>query len=91
MDDVRSTFSVVYSSRGSNKPHCPEYRELSQNWGFQANVFAMANKEPEKIAKIKQDYLTDTLTLLTYLIQEAEAEEKEQKFQQTIKDAKRGR
>ena len=49
----------------------------------------MADEKIEKVAQVKQEYLTDTLTFLTYLIQKGEMEEEEDQFQQTLRDAKR--
>lgn len=50
----------------------------------------MANEEITKVAQVKQEYLTDTLTFLTYLIQKGEMEEEEDQFQELRRKAKRG-
>ena len=42
----------------------------------------------EKIAEINQTYLTDFLTLLTYLIQKGEAEDEEDRYQEQLRKAK---
>ena len=51
----------------------------------------MANEEITKVAEIYQIHLNDFLTFLTYRIQKGEMEEVEDKFQQTLRDAKRKR
>lgn len=50
----------------------------------------MADGQIGKVAQIKQEYLNDTLTFLTYLIQKSEMEEREDKFQELRQMAKRG-
>lgn len=50
----------------------------------------MADGQIGKVAQIKQEYLNDTLTFLTYLIQKGEMEEREDKYQDTLRRAKRG-
>ena len=50
----------------------------------------MADGQIGKVAQIKQEYLNDTLTFLTYLIQKSEMEEREDKFQDQLRRAKRG-
>lgn len=50
----------------------------------------MADGQIGKVAQIKQEYLNDTLTFLTYLIQKSEMEEQEDKFQEMRQKAKRG-
>lgn len=49
----------------------------------------MADKKPSEIAKINQEYITDFFTLLTFIIQEGEADEEERKFQEQMRKAKR--
>lgn len=51
----------------------------------------MADEKIEKIAEINQQYLNDTLTFLSYLITKQEAEEEEDKFQENLRKAKKGR
>lgn len=88
MGTVRNTFPYVFQNGGSNKPHCQRYRELGEDWGMQKIVFDMANSKIEKVAEINQQYLSDFLTFLTYLIQKGEMEEEEEKFQETLRKAK---
>lgn len=51
----------------------------------------MADEQITKVAEIKQLYLTDTLMFLTYLIQKQEADEQEDKYQEMLRKAKKGR
>lgn len=51
----------------------------------------MADEKIEKVAQVKQEYLTDTLLFLTYLIKKGEMEDAEDKFQEQRRKAKKGR
>lgn len=88
MGNVRETFSYVFSSGGSHKPHSKAIKDLQESWGFQKVVFDLADSKIEKVAEINQQYLTDFLTFLTFLIQKGEADEEEDKFQETLRKAK---
>ena len=90
MADIRETFPVVYGGGGSRKPHSAEYRNFSEAWGFQKVVFEMADEKIDKIAEVNQQYITDFLTFLTYLIQKGEMQEIEDKYQEQLRKAKRG-
>lgn len=48
----------------------------------------MADNSITKVAEVNQQYIQDTLTFLTYLIQKGEMEEVEEKFQETLRKAK---
>ena len=50
----------------------------------------MADNSIAKVAEVNQQYLQDMLVFLTYLIQKGEMEEAEDKFQETLRKAKRG-
>ena len=91
MADIRTTFPYVFSSGGSHKPHSQRYREFGQDWSMQKIVFEMADNKITKVAEVNGQYLTDFLVFLTYLIQKGEMEEEEEKFQQSLRDAKRRR
>lgn len=91
LHSTKDTFPVVFGSGGRVKPHSAEYRQFGESWGFQKTLFELADEKIEKVAQVKQEYLTDTLTFLTYLIAKQEMEESEDRFQQTIRNAKRGR
>ena len=88
MGSVKKTFSVVYGGGGSHKPHSKAYRDFGESWGMEKVLYEMADEKLEKVAEIKQQYLTDFLTFLSYLIQKGEMEEQEDKFQETIRKAK---
>ena len=51
----------------------------------------MADNHIPKVAQVKQEYLTDFLTFLTYLIQKGEMEEAEDKWQEARRKAMKGR
>jgi hypothetical protein len=84
---ARDEFPVVFSGGGSTEPHSAEYRQFSQDWGFQKTLFELADEKIEKVAQIKQEYLTDILFYLTYLIKKGEMEKKEDKWQENRRRA----
>ena len=84
---AKDEFPVVFSGGGSREPHSAEYRQFSKDWGFQKTLFELADEKIEKVAKIKQEYLTDILFYLTYLIKKGEMEKKEDKFQENRRRA----
>ena len=88
---VRDTFQAVYDGRGSVRPHSAEYRNFSEAWGMEKVIFEMADNSLTKVARVKQEYLTDFLTFLTYLIQKGEMEEAEDKWQEARRKAMRHR
>ena len=51
----------------------------------------MAGEKIEKVHQIYQEYLADTLQFLTYSLEKAKAEEIEDKFQENLRKAKKGR
>lgn len=51
----------------------------------------MANEEITKVAQVKQEYLTDTLLFISYLIKKGEMEIEEDEFQEQLRKAKKGR
>ena len=91
IQSTHDTFPVVFGSGGRTKPHSAEYRQFGESWGFQKTLFELADEKIEKVAQVKQEYLTDTLTFLTYLIAKQEMEESEDQFQELRRKAKRGR
>ena len=54
-------------------------------------IFQMANESLTQVAQVKQEYLTDALTFLTYLIKKGEMEEQEEKFQEMRRKSIKGR
>lgn len=51
----------------------------------------LAEEKIEKIEEVNQLRLTDVLFYLTYLTDKCEVDEAEDKFQETLRKAKRGR
>lgn len=49
----------------------------------------MADEDLEKVAKINQQYLNDFLQCLSYMIDKAEVDEAEMKFQDTMRKLKK--
>ena len=78
----------MFSGGRRNKPHSKEYRDFSERWGFEKTLFEMADEQIVKVAQVKQEYLTDTLTFLTYIVQKQEMEDEEDKFQDMIRKSK---
>lgn len=54
-------------------------------------LFEAAGENPLEAVKIKQMYLTDFMVWLSYMIEKGEAEEEEDKFQDNLRKAKRGK
>ena len=88
---ARDEFPVVFSGGGSREPHSAEYRQFAEDWGFQKTLFELADEKIEKVAQIKQEYLTDILFYLTYLIKKGEMEKKEDKWQENRRRAMKHR
>lgn len=51
----------------------------------------MAHESLVEVDRIKQTYVTDFLTLLSFLIDKGEMERQEDDFQEQLRKAKRGR
>ena len=88
---ISESFPDVFSGKGGNKPHCQRIRELGQNWGLEKMVFDAAGEKVSEIFVIRQMYLTDFLTYMTYRIQKADAEEAEYEYQEQLRKARKGR
>lgn len=54
-------------------------------------LFEAAGEDPLKAIEIKQMYLTDFMVWLSYMFEKGEAEEEEDKFQDNLRKAKRGK
>ena len=54
-------------------------------------VFDAAGEKVSEIFVIRQMYLTDFLTYMTYRIQKADAEEAEYEYQEQLRKARKGR
>lgn len=51
----------------------------------------MANEEITKVAEIKQEYLTDFFTFLTFMLEKQKIDREEDEYQEAIRKAKHGR
>lgn len=58
---------------------------------MQKVLFEMAGESYTEVFKINQSYARDFLFYLSYLIQKSEMEEVEEKFQDNLRKAKRGK
>lgn len=56
---------------------------------MQKTLYEMADNDITKVARVQQEYLTDSLTFLTYLIKKGEAEEAQDKFDEARRRAKK--
>lgn len=88
---IISSYPVIFSGRGSNKPHSAEHRQFKEKWGNIGVLYQIVEKKIEKVAEVYQYYLADYFQLLSYMIEEAEAEEAEEKYQDMLRKAKKGR
>ena len=88
--DIRSDFPIVFEGGGSNKPHSKEHRDFAQKWGIIGTVYQIAEKKIEKVEKINASYVNDFFQMLSYIIEEQQADEAEDKFQETLRRAKKG-
>lgn len=91
LHDIRDAYPIVYGSGGSNKPHSQEYREFKEKWGLIDTIYQIAEKKIEKVAEIYQIHLNDFLQYLSYTIEEQRVDEIEDKYQDKLRRAKRGR
>lgn len=87
---IISSYPVIFSSRGSNKPHSQSYRDFAQKWGNLKTLYEICDEKIGKVREVYQEYLSDYFQLLSYLIEKREAEEEEDKFQDNLRKAKRG-
>lgn len=56
-----------------------------------ATLYALAGEEITKVSTVYQTYLMDTLQFLTYMIEKGKADEEEDKFQDQMRKARKGR
>lgn len=88
--NIADEYPAVFGGGGRVKPHSPEYRQFSQDWGFQKILLEMANEDITKVAEIYQLYLSDVLLWLTFNIKKNEVQDIEDKWQDQLRKAKRG-
>ena len=67
------------------------FRKFSEGWSWLKIMYELADSKIEKIGEIYQKNLLDVFQFLTYLCDKAEADEAEDKFQEQMRKAKRGR
>lgn len=91
MGDIREEYPIVFDGGGSNKPHSQRYREFAQRWSFIKTLYEICDEKIEKIGEVYQTYLSDFLQYMTYLIDKQQADDEEDKFQEQLRKAKRGR
>ena len=89
--DIKQSYPIIFSGRGSSKPKCKEYRDFKEKWGFISVVYSFAEKKIEEIEKINASYLNDFFQLLSYTIEEQEADEAQDKFDEQRRKAMKGR
>ena len=89
MANLRDEFPAVFSGGGSRKPHSAEYSRFSQDWSFHKVIFEMANESYSEISVIRQDYLTNFLFYLTYLIKKGEVDGIEDQFQENLRKSRK--
>ena len=88
---IAEEYPVVFNGRGSNKPHSQGYREFSQRWGFIKTLYEICDEKIEKVGEVYQIYLSDFLQYMTHLIDKQQAEDEEDKYQEVLRKAKKGR
>lgn len=88
MANIRRQFPTVFEG-GSDKLHCDDYRRFNERWGWVGIAYKMAEKKIEEVERLYQKNLLDVLQLLSYLQEDALVDEKEDKFQERLRKARR--
>lgn len=91
MHNISSTYTVVFKSGRSTKPRTAEYTEFKEKWGFIDTLYQAADAQGKKVEEIYQDYLSDFLQYLSWCIEKNKAEEAQEKYDEQLRQAKRGR
>lgn len=91
LHNIHDAYPIVFQSKGSNRPHSPEYRNFCEKWGAFKTLYEVANEKIEKVGEIYQLYLSDYLQYLSYLIDKGEAERVEDAWQEARRKATKGR
>lgn len=91
MRSITSSFPIVFSNKGRNKPHSQGYRDFCQKWGNIKTLYEIADEKIDKVGEIYQQYVNDYLQFLSYLIDKGVAEKEEDTFQDNLRKAKKGR
>lgn len=85
---IRDAFPIVFENKGRNKPHSQRYRGFTEKWSDWKTFYEVCDEKIEKVRENYQLYLTDYLQFLSYLIDKAEADEEEMKYQENLRKAK---
>ena len=88
MAGIRETYPIVFDSKGAGRPHSKAYRDFAQKWGTLKTLYEVCDERIEKIGEIYQLYLNDYLQYLSYMIEKAEVEREEDKFQETLRKSR---
>ena len=91
MGNIKSSYPIVFEGNGGNRPHCKAYRDFAQKWGNIKTLYEISDEKIEKVGKVYQIYLNDYLQYLSYMIEKGQVEEEEDKFQENLRKAKKGR
>ena len=91
MANVASSYPTVFGGGGRTKQHSAAYREFGETWSYQKIIYEMADEKITQIPQVYETYLNDAMAFLTYLIKKQEMEDEEEKFQDTLRQMKRGR
>ena len=89
--NIHDTYPTVFQGKGSHRPHSQGYRDFCEKWGAFKTLYEIADEKIEKVGEIYQLYLSDYLQYLSYLIDKGEAEREEDKYQEQLRAAKKGR
>lgn len=91
MASIRETYPIVFGGQGATRPHSKIYRDFAQKWGAIKTLYEVCDEKIEKIGEIYQLYLSDYLQYLSFMIEKSEIEREEDKFQENLRKAKRGK
>ena len=91
MGDIKSSYPIVFSSKGSHKPRARAYTDFKEKWGFIDILYQVADEKITKVGEVYQLYLSDFLQYLTWSIERQEAEREQDKFDEQRRKANRGR
>ena len=58
---------------------------------MEKTLYEAAGEDPLKATEIKQMYLTDYLMWFSFMIEKGEADDEEERYQEQLRKAKRGR
>lgn len=91
LHSIYDSYPIVFDSPGRNKARAREYTEFKKKWGFIDIFYQMCNEDITKTREIYQFYLSDFMQYLSYSIERQYAEEKDEKYQDNLRKARKGR